>query len=24
VKTGMRPSMQEINLRALDAGYAAA
>ncbi len=24
VKTGMRPSMQEINLRALDTGYAAA
>jgi 2-oxoglutarate ferredoxin oxidoreductase subunit gamma len=24
VMTGMRPSMQEINLRALDAGYAAA
>jgi 2-oxoglutarate ferredoxin oxidoreductase subunit gamma len=24
VRTGMRPSMQEINLRALDAGYAAA
>ena len=24
VKIGMRPSMQEINLRALDAGYAAA